>query len=107
MDAKEYYNKTRLVETRNWTLDMAISFANEYHSVVNNTNYQAKELSKKVKKERAKWIGIKNNKDGAEFNQRVIEIYRKGKYLGNLLVHKDVEFTEEEYDDMINNFIMR
>lgn len=29
MNVKEYYNSTRLVETRNWTLEMAIAFAQE------------------------------------------------------------------------------
>ena len=31
MKAKEYYNSTRVVETRNWTLDMAMNFAEEYY----------------------------------------------------------------------------
>lgn len=31
MKAKEYYNSTRMVETRNWTLDMAMNFAEEYY----------------------------------------------------------------------------
>ena len=31
MDAKEYYKKTRMVETRNWTLQMAINFADEFY----------------------------------------------------------------------------
>jgi hypothetical protein len=31
MTAKEYYNSTRLVETRHWTLEMAMAFAEEYH----------------------------------------------------------------------------
>ena len=30
MTAKEYYKSTRIVETRNWTLDMALNFAEEY-----------------------------------------------------------------------------
>ena len=30
MEAKEYYDKTRLVETQNWTLGMAIGFADDY-----------------------------------------------------------------------------
>lgn len=31
MKAKEYYNSTRMVDTRNWTLDMAMNFAEEYY----------------------------------------------------------------------------
>lgn len=31
MKAKEYYNSTRMVETKNWTLDMAMNFAEEYY----------------------------------------------------------------------------
>ena len=31
MKAKEYYNSTRMVETRNWTLGMAMDFAEEYY----------------------------------------------------------------------------
>ena len=30
MTSKEYYKSTRMVETRNWTLEMALSFAEEY-----------------------------------------------------------------------------
>ncbi len=30
MTAKEYYKSTRMVETRNWTLEMALNFAEEY-----------------------------------------------------------------------------
>lgn len=30
MTAKEYYKSTRMVETRNWTLEMALYFAEEY-----------------------------------------------------------------------------
>ena len=30
MTAKEYYNSTRMVETRKWTLEMALNFAEEY-----------------------------------------------------------------------------
>jgi hypothetical protein len=30
MTAKDYYKSTRMVETRNWTLEMAINFAEEY-----------------------------------------------------------------------------
>ncbi len=31
MKAKEYYNSTRMVETKNWTLDMVMNFAEEYY----------------------------------------------------------------------------
>jgi hypothetical protein len=31
MTPKEYYNSTRMVETRHWTLEMALAFAEEYH----------------------------------------------------------------------------
>jgi hypothetical protein len=31
MRAREYYKSTRMVDTMNWTLDMAMSFAEEYH----------------------------------------------------------------------------
>ena len=31
MKAKEYYKSTRMVDTMHWTLDMAMSFAEEYH----------------------------------------------------------------------------
>lgn len=31
MKAKEYYNSTRMVETRHWTLDMVMNFAEEYY----------------------------------------------------------------------------
>jgi predicted lipoprotein with Yx(FWY)xxD motif len=31
MKAKEYYKSTRMVDTMQWTLDMAMSFAEEYH----------------------------------------------------------------------------
>ena len=34
MTAKEYYNSTRSVETMNWTLGMAMAFAEEYHKNV-------------------------------------------------------------------------
>jgi hypothetical protein len=30
MTAKEYYKSTRMVETRNWTLEMTLNFAEEY-----------------------------------------------------------------------------
>jgi len=30
-DAKEYYRQTRIVETRNWSLQMVLNFADEYH----------------------------------------------------------------------------
>lgn len=30
MTAKEYYKSTRMVETRNWTLEMALNFAEDY-----------------------------------------------------------------------------
>jgi hypothetical protein len=30
MTSKEYYKSTRMVETRNWTLEMALNFAEEY-----------------------------------------------------------------------------
>lgn len=30
MKAKEYYKSTRMVETRSWTLEMALNFAEEY-----------------------------------------------------------------------------
>ena len=30
MTPKEYYKSTRMIETRNWTLEMALSFAEEY-----------------------------------------------------------------------------
>ena len=30
-DAEEYYRQTRLVETKNWSLQMALNFADEYH----------------------------------------------------------------------------
>jgi rubrerythrin len=33
-DAEDYYRKTRMVETRNWSLQMAINFAEEYHEVM-------------------------------------------------------------------------
>ena len=42
MTAKEYYKSTRMVETRNWILEMALNFAEEYakalskHAVSNN-----------------------------------------------------------------------
>jgi hypothetical protein len=42
MNAKEYYNSTRLVETRNWTLEMVFNFAEEYAENINKNN--AKEL---------------------------------------------------------------
>jgi hypothetical protein len=31
MRAREYYKSTRMVDTMNWTLDMAMRFAEEYH----------------------------------------------------------------------------
>jgi hypothetical protein len=31
MRAREYYKSTRMVDTMNWTLDMAMWFAEEYH----------------------------------------------------------------------------
>ena len=31
MTAKKYYNSTRMVETRHWTLEMTLAFAEEYH----------------------------------------------------------------------------
>lgn len=34
MTAKEYYNSTRMVETRNWTVDMVLKFAEEYHQAM-------------------------------------------------------------------------
>jgi hypothetical protein len=30
MEAKDYYQSTRMVETRNWTLGMVMNFAEEY-----------------------------------------------------------------------------
>ena len=33
MKAREYYDLTRLIETKNWTLGMAMAFADEYHKV--------------------------------------------------------------------------
>ena len=30
MTSKKYYKSTRMVETRNWTLEMALNFAEEY-----------------------------------------------------------------------------
>ncbi|MEE8564894.1 MAG: hypothetical protein V3S79_00760 [Candidatus Thermoplasmatota archaeon] len=30
-NAEEYYRQTRMVETRNWSLQMALNFADEYH----------------------------------------------------------------------------
>ncbi len=35
MTAKEYYKLTRLVETRNWTLEMIFNFAEEYSEIIN------------------------------------------------------------------------
>ena len=35
MTAKEYYKSTRLVETRNWTLEMTLNFAEEYNEALN------------------------------------------------------------------------
>ena len=35
MKAKEYYKSTRLVETRNWTLEMVMAFADEFHEAQN------------------------------------------------------------------------
>lgn len=32
-DAEEYYRQTRLVETKNWSLQMALNFADEYLQV--------------------------------------------------------------------------
>ena len=34
MTAKHYYKSTRMVETRNWTLEMVINFAEEYAEVL-------------------------------------------------------------------------
>ena len=34
MTSKEYYKSTRMVETRNWTLEMALNFAEEYAEVL-------------------------------------------------------------------------
>lgn len=31
MEAKEYYRKTRIIDTMRWTLDMVMNFAEEYH----------------------------------------------------------------------------
>lgn len=31
MKAKEYYKSTRMVDTKHWTLEMAMNFAEEYH----------------------------------------------------------------------------
>jgi hypothetical protein len=45
MTAKEYYKSSRMVETRNWTLEMALNFAEEYtealriHDVVGQTKH--------------------------------------------------------------------
>ena len=39
MTAKEYYNSTRMVETRHWTLEMTLAFAEEYHKF----GFQSKE----------------------------------------------------------------
>lgn len=38
MTAKNYYKSTRLVETRNWTLEMVFSFAEEYANKINQMN---------------------------------------------------------------------
>ena len=35
MKAEEYYKSTRLVETRNWTIQMVFSFADEYYNFKN------------------------------------------------------------------------
>lgn len=37
MTAKDYYNKTRLVPTTNWTLEMTLTFAEEYHESKQST----------------------------------------------------------------------
>jgi hypothetical protein len=34
MTAKEYYKSTRMIETRHWTLEMALNFAEEYAKVL-------------------------------------------------------------------------
>jgi hypothetical protein len=39
MKAKEYYDSTRMIETRNWTLDMAMSFAEEYYEARTKTSH--------------------------------------------------------------------
>ena len=36
MKAKEYYKSTRMVETRNWTLEMVFNFAEEYANSIKN-----------------------------------------------------------------------
>lgn len=46
-----------------------------------------------------------NSSDHAPFKQKELPIYRNGKFIGNLLVHRNVEFTEEEYDDLIKEFV--
>ena len=40
MEAKKYYNKTRLVATSNWTLDMVLSFADEYHKAKSESDLE-------------------------------------------------------------------
>ena len=37
MTAKEYYKSTRMVETTNWTLEMALNFAEEYAKVLHQS----------------------------------------------------------------------
>jgi hypothetical protein len=51
MTSKEYYKSTRMVETRNWTLEMALNFAEEYaealrkHAVIGSLQDRLFELA--------------------------------------------------------------
>jgi len=43
MKAKDYYNSTRMVETRNWTLSMVMNFAEEYYEARTKATDKPKE----------------------------------------------------------------
>ena len=39
MKSKDYYKSTRMVDTMNWTLDMTLSFADEYVDSLNKMKF--------------------------------------------------------------------
>jgi len=42
---------------------------------------------------------------GSELDQKALSIYRSGKYIGNILLDRNKQYTEEEMSDLVNDFL--
>lgn len=75
MTAKEYYRSTRVVDTNNWTLEMALAFADEYAKAQKLDIDKSQKIVKKLNRVIEKF-GIRRDETEREYG---IALRQRGK----------------------------